>query len=139
MEQSTLTNEDFEVFHDSYERCCADPAFLDVFYEELLTVSTEIAHKFKNTDFERQKRVLKASILIMMTCASGIEGSDCGIDRIAKAHDRNHADIPPELYPIWLNSLVTAVKLCDPKYQPNTGVIWRKMMKAGIQRMIALY
>ncbi len=49
-------------FNDSLERCRRDLAFIDHFYNLLMTSSEEVAAKFNATDFRRQKRVLMASM-----------------------------------------------------------------------------
>lgn len=55
-----------ELFNDSYERCMRRPGFIDRFYEILMASSQEVADKFAHTDFRKQKRLLKASLCMLM-------------------------------------------------------------------------
>ena len=58
MDDSTL-----KTFEDSLQRCNSNPNFLDRFYEVFLASSPKVKEKFAQTDFVRQKRALRASLL----------------------------------------------------------------------------
>ena len=48
-----------QIFEQSPRRCDSNPAFLDIFYEHFLDSSPKIKERFANTDFHRQKRLLR--------------------------------------------------------------------------------
>ena len=58
-----------EQFEDSLRRCNADPDFLDRFYERFLRSSPKVREKFRGTDFIRQKRMLQASLQLLLVAA----------------------------------------------------------------------
>ena len=74
---------DIALFNDSLERCTARHDFLDRFYQTFVASSKEVAEKFKHTDFERQKMVLKASLYTMMLAAMGKPEAEAHLERIA--------------------------------------------------------
>lgn len=128
-----------ELFNDSLERCTASSEFLDRFYDLFLASSTEVAGKFRHTDFPRQKRMLKASLYMMILMADGKTEIRGDLQRIAKRHSRTGLDIRPELYTLWLDCLIQAVKECDPRFSPETETAWRRIMEQGIMFMQSYY
>ncbi len=134
-----MTESDIELFNDSLERCTARHDFLDLFYQTFLACSQEVAEKFEHTDFDTQKRLLKASLYIMMLAAMGKPEARTHLERIAEVHDRNHHDIRPELYDLWLDCLLRTVKDFDSGFNASTERAWRAMMASGISLMKSRY
>jgi hemoglobin-like flavoprotein len=134
-----MNENEIALFNDSLERCTARHDFLDRFYETFLASSKEVAEKFKHTDFKTQKMLLKASLYIMMLAAMGKPEAHTHLERIAEVHDRNHYDIRPQLYDLWLDCLVRTVKDFDPEFNADTERAWRNMMTPGIAFMTSRY
>jgi hypothetical protein len=84
-----------EVYDASLERCVAQGGFLDRFYELFLGSSEEVAEQFKNTDFERQKEALRASLYIMMMAHCWSVECDSHFEEMAKRHSRSDLNIRP--------------------------------------------
>ena len=49
------------IFNDSLARCLSNDRFFRRFYELFLASSQEVRDKFRNTDFAKQNRMLRAS------------------------------------------------------------------------------
>ncbi len=128
-----------ELFNDSLERCTASDEFLDRFYELFLTSSREVAEKFRHTDFSKQKRMLKASLYMMILMAEGKSEIQKDLQRIAKRHSRADLDIRAELYSLWLDCLIQAARESDPRFTPETEMAWRRIMAQGIAFMQSHY
>ncbi len=130
-----------DVFNASLRRCLESEDFLKRFYELFLNSSPEIKEKFRDTDFERQRRVLRDSFLVMEMVSESSPDSPAwaSLRKLAVAHDRQHRDIRPELYDIWLESLSEAVSEIDPDYSSEIEKAWRKTMQTGINQMQAAY
>lgn len=128
-----------ELFNDSLERCTASDEFLDRFYELFLTSSREVAEKFRHTDFPKQKRMLKASLYMMILMAEGKSEIQKDLQRIAKRHSRADLDVRAELYSLWLDSLIQAAREFDPRFTPETEIAWRMIMAQGIAFMQSRY
>jgi truncated hemoglobin YjbI len=122
-------------FNDSHDRCMRDPAFTERFYEILVASSEEVREKFRDTDFKKQRRMIRASFLLAMLMADSKPEGRVHFERMAALHGRRDRDIPPHLYTHWLDSLVEAVRRTDPDFSPRVERVWREMMAPGIQFM----
>jgi hemoglobin-like flavoprotein len=120
-------------------RCLGLPGFLDRFYEIFLASSPEVAEKFANTEFGRQKVALGQSLYLMVMATEGGEAAAAYIDRIAQRHARDALDIRPELYDLWLDALVATARELDPGFDDHTETVWREMLGPGIEMMRARY
>ncbi len=75
-----------KVVQDSYARCCAAPDFFQTFYRLLLDSSPVIPVMFGDTDFERQERLVKHGIALLLLYAK--RGNPVLLERIAIRHGR---------------------------------------------------
>jgi hemoglobin-like flavoprotein len=124
------------VFADSLRRSVA-AGLVERFYEIFLAASTEVAEKFANTDFAKQRQALRSSLFLLML--ADVEGSpgQALLARLADSHGSKGLDIRPELYEIWLDSLCLAVEDTDPAYDDEVEQAWRGVMQPGIDTMVA--
>lgn len=129
-----------ETFEGSLARCTGQPRFLDLFYTKFLASSPKVREKFKDTDFVRQKRALKAS-LHMILLAAGDEGGDPGkyLSDVAERHGARQLDVGAELYDLWLDSLLETVEECDPEHTPEVRAAWEEVMMVGIHYLTVRY
>ncbi len=131
---------DIVVFHDSFERCMATgPRFFDVFYDRFLRSSPEVSVKFRDADFNRQKRMLRFSLYKMVAAVVSHSVDRSPLGPIAQRHARADRDIPPHLYALWLDSLIEAVRTCDPHFDAVTEKTWREAMQPGIDYIVSFY
>jgi hemoglobin-like flavoprotein len=128
-----------EVYNESLERCVAHGGFVDRFYELFLGSSEEVAEKFKNTDFVRQKEALRASLYIMMMAHCWSVECDSHFEEIATRHSRSDLDIRPGLYDLWLNCLLQAVRETDPLFSLEVEAAWKNTLEPGIEFMKSRY
>jgi hemoglobin-like flavoprotein len=129
---------DVELFNDSIERCSRRPEFLHRFYTLFLASSDTVAKKFEHTDLRKQARMLKTSLYIMML-ASGETERKIHLERLANLHSRAELDITPELYDLWFDRLVQAVKEFDAMFDPEIETAWRRVLQPGIEFMTSRY
>ena len=133
-----MNEKDVELFNDSIERCSCKPEFLRRFYSLFLASSGPVAKKFERTDLQKQARMLKTSLYIMMLAGNESERV-MHLERLAKLHSRAELDIKPELYDLWLDVLVRAVEEFDPLFDVQIGNAWRRMLQPGIEFMKSRY
>jgi len=133
-----MHEKDVELFNDSIERCSSSPDFLRRFYTLFLASSDTVAKKFEHTDLRKQARLLKTSLYIMMM-ASGESERIVHLEQLARRHSRTELDIKPELYDLWLDRLVQAVREFDPLFDPETETAWRRVLQPGIEFMKSRY
>ena len=126
------------VYRDSYLRIhgtvIGDKGFFDRFYEQFLASSAEAKEKFKNTDFSRQKEMLRDSLGHMERFSLYKRADDIML-KLAKKHSRAELDIQPHLYDVWLTSLIVAVKEFDSEFDDDVEIAWRMALAAGIEYM----
>ncbi len=127
------------VFNDSLERCQANPQFLSLFYKKFVISNSEIREKFSNTDMQNQKMMLHASIYMIMLATQRNAAASAYLDKVAKRHSRSELNIRPELYDIWLETLLETVSVIDPNHIEETGVAWKKVMTFGVDYMKSKY
>jgi hemoglobin-like flavoprotein len=137
--ETAVTLKDLEIFNDSYERCSSATRFVERFYELFLAASPEVAEKFKNTDFRKQRRTLRASLYLMMVAVQGYPEGVAHLDRMAETHGPDKLDIRPGLYDMWLQCLLQAVRDIDPQFGPEVESSWRAVLEPGIEYMRARY
>ena len=126
---------DLETFDDSLARCYAQPRFLERFYEIFLEASPEARAKFAGTDLAQQRRMLKASLVLMMLSTGGKAEGMTHMERIGAVHSKGGHDIPPLLYDIWLECLLQAVTEFDKDSSPELLAVWRRVLEPGIAFM----
>lgn len=123
----------------SFERCDASGSFADQFYDVFLASSPEIAPLFAKTDFTKQRKLLRATVYIMVS--RDLEDADARqtLERIGSSHSQSGLNIRPELYELWLDSLCETVKRMDPEWTPEVEREWRDRMRPAIELMTSLY
>jgi hemoglobin-like flavoprotein len=129
-----------ERFEESLRRCNADPKFLDRFYERFLGSSPKVRRKFAGTDFARQKRMLQASLQMLMVAAQGNPDSVAPyLDRVAARHGAADMAIGAEFYDLWLDALLATVHETDPDWTPGVAEAWEDVMTVGIRYLLGRY
>ncbi len=61
------------------------------------------------------------------------------IQERAITHDRDHLNIRPEYYALWLDSIIAAAKDYDPEWEDSVESAWREILGHVIKHMIRKY
>jgi hemoglobin-like flavoprotein len=129
-----------KTFQASLARCDGNGDFLDRFYEIFLASSPEVKEKFAQTDFERQKKALRASLDTMALAAADEEkGPAYYLQDLAQRHSRGDLGVGAALYDDWLDSLLTVVQERDSLYTPEVREAWERVMMVGISYLMSKY
>lgn len=128
---------DVQIAEASYRRCAEQPAFYRTFYDRLLATDPAIPPKFEKTDFERQGKLLKHALGLLLSYAK--RPNPILLERIALRHTRSGVDVPPEQYRHFLDALEQALAKHDPQYRPDVGSAWRAALAPGIAYMQSKY
>lgn len=139
MTEKFLTDTESDLFSDSLTRCLSNPKFLERFYTSFLESSPEVKEKFKNTDWQKQERMIKASFHMLMLGADAKPEGQVHLQRIAERHNHEQLNIPAHLYDLWIECLMIAVQEFDSKFSAETKAVWLKVMGRGIEYMRARY
>lgn len=128
-----LPDEDIRIFNDSLDRLIAHPRSLDSFYEKFISGSEIVAAKFEHTDMAHQKRALKASLYTAMFAA---DGNQPAIEQLRVLSHRHRAqDIGPELYDLWLETLIETARECGGNFDVRIERAWRDVLAVAIDIM----
>lgn len=130
------------VFSASYRRIMGDgaynPEFIAAFYVAFLESSDEIAKRFSATDMSRQKTMLHDSLNTLVDF-SGHKRLSPQMQRLAAVHGPGAADIAPELYDLWLKTLMETVSAFDERYDKSVDLAWRLTLAPGIDYLKFTY
>jgi hemoglobin-like flavoprotein len=128
-------------FLASLKRCLDVPGFIESFYQRFVSSSEEVREKFRNTDLQRQARMLSDSLYVLAVAVQGQAGSPATGDlpRLAERHSRRDLDIQAPLYDHWLACLIETARVHDPQFGPEIEAAWRATLGAGIDYMKARY
>ncbi len=131
-----------ELFNASYRRVLEfndeKKKFLDRFYEVFFAKSEGIADFFKHTHMSAQKTMLQDSLFYMRDFFLYRTTNEY-MQHMAKVHSKSEKNVPPELYDIWLDSLVETVSEYDPEFDDDIELAWRVALSPGITYMKYMY
>lgn len=131
-----------QLFDESYERVLKRELdgkdFFAAFYDHFLLQSPEIREKFVNTEMVKQRSMLKKSFYRLLVFY-GSNHADDYLKKVAQQHDRAHFNVRPQLYDVWMDSLVHTVAQYDEQFTPETELAWRLVLTPGITYMKFLY
>lgn len=130
-----------ENVRQSYKRCLEKGDFFEVFYDTFLSESDSIAAKFENTNWHQQRQLIQHAVKLAILYAEepNVPIVEQHMANIGRTHSRENMDIHPEWYPLWLGSMVAAVKKCDPEFSEVLGSEWRKVLTPAINLITSKY
>ena len=123
----------------SFDRCESAGDFSETFYNLFLASSPEIAPYFEKTDFTKQKKLLRATVYILVTRPSEDPEGKETLERIGRSHAQAELNVKPALYELWLDSLCKTVAQLDPEWSSKLEGLWRQRMRPGIETITSLY
>ncbi len=125
-----------QVAEESYHRCQGE-AFFQSLYQRLLASDASIQAKFAKTDFAKQNKLLQHGLGLLLIYAK--RPNPALLERIAVRHNRADLDVPPTQYPLFVDSLIAAVREHDPQCNPEVENAWRTSLAPGIAFMAKAY
>lgn len=127
------------LFTESLHRCTANDQFIPSFYEQFLASSDDVRRRFRFTSFEKQNKLLVRSLELAAQATEGEPKALAELKERGKTHDRNHLDIKPDLYALWLDSLVATAREFDSQWDDSIESAWRTILGFVVRRMISAY
>lgn len=119
----------------SYERCRDSDAFFRSFYKNFFAACPPAEPMFVETDFDRQIRLLRHAIGLLLIFPTQPEAEPTILTRVAERHSRRDLDVPPELYGDFVEALVETVAAYDTAFTPEIGDAWRRAIAKGVAYM----
>lgn len=135
-----------DTFNASYERIIGrgikltsqSDEFFEDFYNRFIASSDEVARAFANTDMERQRSMLKKSLLLLVSFFAGHQANPY-LEQIARRHGSGEVNVPQHLYQLWLECLIDSVRTFDPAFDDDVELAWRLVLGNGITYMRFLH
>jgi hemoglobin-like flavoprotein len=131
--------ESVAVARSSYQRAAGAPDFFVAFYDRLFEVRPDTRQLFARTEFERQHRLLRHAIGLLLSFPEERDGEPTILTRIAERHSRRELAIDPSLYPPFLECLLDTIKRCDPEFTAAVERAWRTTLAKGFAYMQSRY
>ena len=128
-----------EIFLQSLARCQERPDFIRRFYALFVASSKEVAAKFRFTDFDRQERMLLKSLRLSAAATEGDPDGLAELTKRAETHDREHLDIKPAMYDLWLQSVIAAASEYDPRWDQEVAAAWNTILGFVVLHMTRRY
>ena len=123
------------IFDDSFGRTAAkNPEFFDRFYARFLRANPTIEAKFQNTDFVKQREMLKKSLIELVSFFVSHKSTPY-LEMLAAMHSKADRNIAPHLYDTWLRTLLETVADFDPEFEDSVALAWKVVLAPGIQFM----
>jgi hemoglobin-like flavoprotein len=123
----------------SFARCEANGDFAETFYRSFMESSPAIAPFFAQTEFGRQRTLLRDSVYLMVTQDVSDPEMRSLLDKLGNLHSRAGRNIAPKLYELWLDCVCATVKELDPEWSQTLEDHWRVRLRAGMQVIMAAY
>ncbi len=123
-----------QLFNDSFERVSYhSDEFFEAFYTCFMNKSDVINAAFTGVDMQRQRKMLKESILFMISFSSTRVAEEFLLNT-AKVH-KDRLDLTDEMYELWMESLMETLQQFDRNFNAKTELAWRIMLSPGIEFM----
>ncbi|MEH6358803.1 MAG: globin domain-containing protein [Pseudomonadales bacterium] len=128
-----------DLFIKSLDRCKENENFASSFYDRFLSTSDEIRHLFRNTNFEIQEKMLLQSLSLAAEATAGEPEALEHLSERARTHNRDHLNIEPRHYDIWLSTVITTAKAFDMEWNSDIEKAWLTILGYVIKRMVSKY
>lgn len=125
--------------HASLNRCLVNDQFIEIFYDIFMAADADIRQMFAKTDFSKQRKLLRKALLSAVTFAAGGEVARERLTEIRVSHNKTHMNVKPEYYPVWLDSLMQAVRTCDLQCDAKLESEWRAVLQPTIDFITSGY
>jgi hypothetical protein len=128
-----------ELASASYQRCCESPEFFAAFYRNFFQVCPAAAPRFAATDFERQHKLLRHAVGVLLIFPKEPAVEPTVLTRIAERPTRRDLAVPAALYAPFVDSLIATVWQHDRAFTPEIERAWRGTVEKGVASMTSRY
>ena len=130
-----------EIFNTSYWRVfgsvTGDTPFAETAYGQFMR-HPEIAAKFAKGDPGKPMEMLRLSVTLAASYYFNRHPEHL-LAKFATLHNHSHLGIEPQLYRLWLESVLLAVQEHDPACDANVLEAWRRILTPAVEFMQAQF
>jgi hemoglobin-like flavoprotein len=134
-----VTRETTALARASFERCSAAEDFLQAFYRTFFALCPPAKPLFAKTDFDKQIRLLKHAIGLLLSFPGQPRTEPGVLSRVAERHSRRDLNIAPKFYPFFVDALVQTARHFDAQWTPAVEDAWRATLAEGVAYMQSRY
>ena len=131
-----------KAFKKSFQRVAENEIdgmdFLQYFYTIFIGKSPRLEKLFENTSIESQKLLLKKSLTELLKFYEEKQVNQHLLE-IGQIHAEDKLNISPDMYDLWLDTLIETIKKYDPEFYPKIELAWRVTLTPGITYMKFAY
>ncbi len=125
---------------DEFSRCIIKPSFFDDFYQEFTAKSPVIGQMFAHTEMAAQKDALRAGLTFLIMYGEGKSNFAADkLDKIGTTHQRTRLNVRPDMYPMWIQSLIATVRKHVPTFDDTSRKSWEAVLQHGVNRIVSHY
>ena len=129
-----------DVVRSSFCRCMgASDEFFDDFYETLSARAPGLGTLCAHVEMQQQNQLIRQGVEHLIDYATGNEQSAQELRRLGKTHGRSGLNVRPELYSVWIDTLVETIRKHDQQSTDDIEAAWRVVVRGGIEQMTSLY
>lgn len=129
-----------DIVRPSFGRCTAvGDDFFDDFYATLSTRAPGIGTMFAHVDMQQQNNLIRQGVEHLIDFASGNAQSEQELRRLGGTHGRVDLNVHPDLYSVWVDTLVETIRGHDEQATDDVEAAWRVALRGGIELMTSLY
>ena len=137
--QQLLTAEQLNLVQRSYGRLLGHTDFFDRFYEIFMSSDPDVAPRFKNTDMERQKHLIRHGVNLVIMYAQGNPAGESGLERIRETHGpKGPLNVPARLFVRWEASFLKTVEAFTPEPPEGLMPAWKAVIRQGVGYLTAV-
>lgn len=137
---SSIAPSDYALVKEQYGKCVISSGFFEDFYLLFTSKSPEINQMFSNTEMSFQKDALRAGLTFLIMFAEGRSTFAANkLDRIGSTHKKTQLNIRPDMYPMWIQSLVATVQKHVPVFNDHSRKAWTAVLQHGVNRIVSQY
>ena len=94
---------------------------------------------FASVDMQQQNRLIRRGVEHLIEYAAGSEKSAGALQQVGESHGGQGFKVAPELYPLWLDTLMETVRQHDPESNDDVESAWRVVARGGLDLIISKY
>ncbi len=122
-----------ELFNESFESVNLNRAkFYELLFDKFVGSSLLVKEAFKNTNMHKQREMVEEAFIHLVDFSAD-KKADTYLVELAEMHTKLH--IHDELFELFIESLLSTLEECDPRFTEEHAMAWRVMLSPGVEFM----
>ena len=61
------------------------------------------------------------------------------LDKLGASHRKAQLNVRPDLYPLWMQALISTVRKHVPTFNESSEAAWQAVLQRGVHRIVSHY